>query len=44
MKIRTLLAVPVLCAAMIIPAYADHVTVDYNHSANFAGDQNVFVG
>jgi hypothetical protein len=35
MNIRTLLAVPALCAAMIIPAYADHVTVDYNHSTNF---------
>jgi Domain of unknown function (DUF4136) len=37
MKIRTLLALPMLCAAMIVPAYADHVTVDYNHSTNFTG-------
>lgn len=35
MKIRTLLAMPLLCAAMIVPAYADHVTVDYNHSTKF---------
>lgn len=36
MKIRNLLAMPLLCAAMIVPAYADHVTVDYNHATNFA--------
>jgi hypothetical protein len=35
MKIRNLLAMPLLCAAMIVPAYADHVTVDYNHATNF---------
>jgi len=36
MKFRKLLAISVLCAAMIAPAYADHVAVDYNHSTNFA--------
>src|ERR1700692_3764094 len=35
MKINKLLAVPVLIAAMAIPAFADHVTVDYNHSTKF---------
>jgi hypothetical protein len=35
MKIRNVLAIPVLCAAIVIPAYADHVTADYNHSTNF---------
>jgi hypothetical protein len=35
MKINKLLAIPVLIAAMAIPAFADHVTVDYNHSTKF---------
>jgi hypothetical protein len=36
MKIRTLLAMPLLIAAMTISAFADRVTVDYNHSDNFS--------
>ena len=35
MKINKLLAIPALIAAMAIPAFADHVSVDYNHSTNF---------
>lgn len=35
MKIHKLLAIPALIAAMAMPAFADHVSVDYNHSANF---------
>lgn len=35
MKLRALLAIPLLCAAMILPALADDVKVDYNHSTNF---------
>ena len=36
MKIRTLLAMPLLIAALTISAFADQVTVDYNHSDNFS--------
>jgi hypothetical protein len=35
MKLHTLLAMPLLIAAMATPAFADHVTVDYNHSSDF---------
>ena len=35
MKFRTLLAIPLLFAAMTIPALAADVKVDYNHSTNF---------
>lgn len=30
-----ILAMPLLLAAVTVPAFADHVTVDYNHSSNF---------
>ena len=35
MNFYKLLAIPVLISAMAIPAFADHVMVDYNHSTNF---------
>ncbi len=35
MKLKTILAMPLLFAALTIPALADQVTVDYNHSSNF---------
>jgi hypothetical protein len=36
MKFRTMLAMPLLLAAMTVPALADHVMVDYNHSRTFS--------
>ena len=36
MKVHRLLAIPALIAAMASPAFADHVTVDYNHATNFS--------
>jgi hypothetical protein len=36
MKVLKLLAIPALIAAMAIPAFADHVTVDYNHATDFS--------
>jgi hypothetical protein len=36
MKIQALLAMPLLIVATTIPAFADQVIVDYNHSSNFS--------
>jgi Domain of unknown function (DUF4136) len=36
MKLKAILAMPLLLATMSVPAFADHVTVDYSHSTNFA--------
>ncbi len=35
MRLRSLLMIPLLGAATILPAYADHISVDYNHAAHF---------
>lgn len=35
MRFLKMVAMPLLLAAMTVPAFADHVTVDYNHSSNF---------
>ena len=35
MKFRKLLAIPLFAIALATAAFADHVTVDYDHGANF---------
>lgn len=36
MRFHKLLAMPLLFAALTVPAFADHVTVDYNHAETFS--------
>jgi hypothetical protein len=36
MKLKAMLAMPLLLATMTVPAFADHVRVDYNHSTQFS--------
>lgn len=36
MRFHKMFAMPLLLAAMTVPALADHVMVDYNHSSNFS--------
>ena len=36
MKLKAMLAMPLLLAMMTIPVFADHVKVDYNHSTQFS--------
>lgn len=35
MKLKAMLAMPLLLATITAPAFADHVRVDYNHSTQF---------
>lgn len=36
MTLKAVLAMPLLLATMTVPAFADHVKVDYNHSTQFS--------
>lgn len=36
MKLRIFLALPLLLAAVTVPAFADNIKVDYNHSIQFS--------
>jgi hypothetical protein len=36
MKLKAMLAMPLLLATMTVPVFADHVKVDYNHSTQFS--------